>query len=54
MVIDEDYLSPDFLVEKVQELYSNRQKYIDTMAQSSQMDASHTIVELLDQIVESK
>ena len=54
MVIDEDYLSPDLLVEKVQELYSNRQSYIDTMAHSSQMDASHTIVVLLDGIVNAK
>lgn len=48
MVIDEDYLSPDLLVEKVQELYFNRQTYIDTMNQSQQMNAAKTIAELLD------
>lgn len=54
MVIDEDYLSPDLLVEKVLELYSNRQTYIDAMERSSQLDAAHTIVELLDGIVTSR
>ena len=51
MVIDEDYLSPDLLVEKVQELYFNRQTYIDAMGKSQQMNATKTIAELLDGIV---
>ncbi len=54
LVIDEDYLSPDLLVEKVQELYFNRQTYIDTMNQSQQMNAAKTIAELLDSIVADK
>ena len=52
MVIDEDYLSPDLLVEKVQELYFNRQTYINAMGKSQQMNATKTITELLDGIVE--
>ncbi len=54
MVIDEDYLSPDLLVDKVHELYSNRQTYIHAMEQSSQMDSARTIAEMLDEIVTSK
>lgn len=50
MVLDEDYLSPDLLTEKVRELYSNRQSYIKAMSSSQQMNASKTIVELLDGI----
>ena len=52
MVIDEDYLSPDLLIEKVQELYFNRQTYIDAMGKSQQMNATKTITELLDGISE--
>ena len=52
MVIDEDYLSPDLLIEKVQELYFNRQTYIDAMGKSQQMNATKTITELLDGIAE--
>lgn len=51
MVIDEDYLGPDLLVEKVQELYFNRQTYVNAMNQSQQMNAARTIAELLDTIV---
>lgn len=54
MVIDEDYLGPDLLVEKVQELYFNRQTYVETMSRSQQMNAARTIVELLDSIVSEK
>ena len=48
----EDYLSPDLLIEKVQELYFNRQTYIDAMGKSQQMNATKTITELLDGIAE--
>lgn len=54
MVIDEDYLSPELLVEKVQELYFNRQLYISAMNSSQQMNAAKTITELLDSIVAQK
>lgn len=51
MVIDEDYLSPSLLVEKVQELYFNRQTFIKAMCKSQQMNASKTITDLLDRMV---
>ena len=54
MVIDEDYLSPELLVEKVQELYFNLQLYIGAMNSSQQMNAAKTITELLDSIVAQK
>lgn len=51
MVIDEDYLSPDLLVEKIQELYFNRQTYINAMGTSQQMNAAGTITQLLETVV---
>ena len=54
MVIDEDYLSPALLVEKVQELYFNRQSFIQAMNSSQQMNAAKTIVGLLDEIASGK
>ncbi|MED9904604.1 MAG: undecaprenyldiphospho-muramoylpentapeptide beta-N-acetylglucosaminyltransferase [Lachnospiraceae bacterium] len=47
IVIDEDYLTEDLLVEKVQELYCSRQTYIDTMKQSSQLSSIATIMKLI-------
>ena len=35
------------LVEKVNELYENRQKYFDAMDKSGQMDSIPTIMELI-------
>ncbi len=52
VVIDEDYLSPDLLTEKVQELYFTRQTYIDAMGKSQQTNAISTIVRLFDEILE--
>ncbi len=54
MVIDEDYLSPALLVEKVQELYFNRQSFIQAMNSSQQMNAAKTIAGLLDEIASGK
>lgn len=47
IVIDEDYLTENLLIEKVQELYCSRQSFIDTMKQSGQKDAIDTIVNLI-------
>lgn len=47
IVIDEDYLTENLLIEKVQELYCSRQNYIDTMKQSQQKDAISTIIGLI-------
>ncbi|MBQ7359480.1 MAG: undecaprenyldiphospho-muramoylpentapeptide beta-N-acetylglucosaminyltransferase [Lachnospiraceae bacterium] len=49
IVIDEDYLTANVLVEKVQELYANRQSYIETMSQSQQKDSVDTIVSLIEE-----
>ena len=54
MVIDEDYLSPRLLVEKVQELYFNRQSYIRAMNSSQQMNAAQTITRMLDEIASGR
>ncbi len=53
MVIDEDYLSPALLTEKVQELYCSRQTYIDAMRSSQQTNAIDTIVKLLNEVCET-
>lgn len=51
IVIDEDYLSPNLLVEKVQELYFTRQTYIDAMTRSPQTNAIASITNLIEEIV---
>lgn len=50
IVIDEDYLSPSLLTEKIQELYFSRQTYIDAMGKSQQTDAISTIIGLLEEV----
>ena len=45
MVIDEDYLSPGLLIEKVHALYCSRQTYIDAMGKSRQTNAIPSILE---------
>ena len=54
IVISEDDLLTDLLVDKVHELYLNRQSYYDTMRRSGQMDSIKTIVDLLNETSESK
>lgn len=54
IVIDEDYLTENLLVEKVQELYCSRQSYIDNMKQSQQKDAIETIAALIEETRQSK
>jgi UDP-N-acetylglucosamine--N-acetylmuramyl-(pentapeptide) pyrophosphoryl-undecaprenol N-acetylglucosamine transferase len=48
MVIDEDDLTNRVFLEKIHELYDNRQKYIDAMSKSSQRDAIGTIIDLIE------
>lgn len=48
MVIDDDYLSPDLLAEKVVELYFTRQTYIDAMGKSGQLGAIKAIMNLIE------
>jgi len=54
MVIDEDDLTDTLLVEKVQELYCNRQSYISAMKQSHQLSAISTIMDLINDMVKEK
>ena len=54
VVIDEDYLSPDLLVEKVLELYDSRDVYIRVMKNSQQTNSIREIARLLEEIVTGK
>lgn len=51
IVIDEDYLTENLLVEKVQELYCSRQRYINTMKQCQQKDAISSIIAIIEETV---
>lgn len=53
MVIDDDYLSPDLLTEKVTELYFTRQTYIDAMGKSNQLSSIKTIMRLITDVSHS-
>ena len=53
IVIDEDDLTPNLLVDKVHELFFNRQKYKDTMNKSNQTDASPKIMKLINEAAHS-
>lgn len=48
IVVDEEVLTTKLLLDKVQELYFNRQTYADTMSKSSQMDSIATIMNLIN------
>ncbi len=48
IVINEDDLTTDLLVDKVVELFSNRQSYTDAMNQSGQMDSIPKIMALIE------
>lgn len=50
MVISEDDLTKELLVSKVQELYCNRNTYIDAMAESEQSDSIQTIMGLIEEV----
>lgn len=49
IVINEDDLLTDLLVDKIHELYSNRQTYCNTMKKSGHTDSVRTIIGLLDE-----
>jgi len=50
IVLNEDDLTTDLLMDKVHELYFNRQKYIQTMSSSSQVDSVQTIMKLIEEV----
>lgn len=49
IVIDEDDLTTDLLVDRVHELYFNRQNFHDAMDRSGQMDSIRTIMTLIEE-----
>ena len=50
MVISEDDLTKELLVSKIQELYCNRNTYIEAMSESEQSDAIQTIMGLIEEV----
>ena len=48
-VIKEEDVTDEILLAAVQEVYKDRQKYVDAMANSGQMDSIATIIELIKQ-----
>ena len=50
MVLEEDDLTKELLVAKVQELYCNRNTYIQAMEESEQSDAIQTIMALIEEV----
>ncbi|MDE7223258.1 MAG: undecaprenyldiphospho-muramoylpentapeptide beta-N-acetylglucosaminyltransferase [Acetatifactor sp.] len=49
IVINEEDLTTELLVDKVHELFSNRQSYHNAMSQSGQMDSIRTIMRLIEE-----
>ena len=49
MVISEDDLTKELLISKIQELYCNRNTYIEAMSESEQSDAIQTIMGLIEE-----
>ncbi len=47
-VLEEEEITDDRLLETIRSLYMNRQKYIDAMKNSSQLDSISTIVDLIE------
>ena len=54
MVINEDDLTTRLLVNKVHELYTNRQSYHDAMTHSGQLDSVQTIINCLNEAANNK
>lgn len=50
-VLKEECLDEDTLLENVQELYCNRQSYIDAMSKSGQLDSIKTICDIIEEYV---
>lgn len=49
IVLDQDDLTTELLVDKVHELYFNRQNYVEAMEKSSQLDSIKTIMKLIEE-----
>lgn len=53
-VIKEEQLTNETLLQAVNEVFDNRERYIETMSQSKQNDASKTIVNMIEEIAAKK
>ncbi|WP_022777368.1 undecaprenyldiphospho-muramoylpentapeptide beta-N-acetylglucosaminyltransferase [Butyrivibrio sp. AE3009] len=49
LVIDNDDLDEDILVETIQDLFENREKYIENMSKSNLHSATNTIVQIINE-----
>ena len=49
MVLEEEEITEETLLKAIRELYANRQTYIDTMSNSSQMDSIRQIAALIEE-----
>ena len=54
VVIKEESLDEDSLVEGVQQLYFNRDRYIETMSRSHQYNSVETIINMIEEICDEK
>ena len=51
VMLEEEQISPELLLNKIMELYENRQRYINAMEKSSASDAVAAITSLFEEIV---
>ena len=49
IVLNEDDITTNLLIDKLHELYFNRQNYVEAMSRSHQMDAINTIMLLINE-----
>ena len=54
IVIKEDLLDCDYLVDKIQELYLNRNQYVENMNNSGQLNPIPKIMDILNEITDEK
>ena len=54
MVIDESILTVDYLTDKIKELFSLRQSYIEAMGKSGQLNSIQTITDLIEDIAANR
>ncbi len=54
MVIDESILTVDLLTDKIKELFSLRQSYIEAMGKSGQLNSIQTITDLIEDIAANR
>ena len=52
MVIDNDDLDEDILVETIEELYNDREKYVEAMSKSNLHSATNTIVKIINEEIQ--